>query len=179
MTVAESAEKRKLRLSKLKNARIARVQCTCPTISVTGPSSVVRQGETMTFTANVSGGSQTDATYNWSVDKGTIVEGQGTPVITVSTEGLSDTTVTATVQVGGLCAHVVMKTVKLVLLHAVPIGRLVDEFGPLANDDVKARLDPFASELQADPSATGYIINYGPARLVDPSRKTYQRLSDN
>ena len=79
------------------------VLCTCPAISVTGPSSVVQPGETMTFTANVSGGSQTDVTYDWSVDKGTIIEGQGTPVITVSTEGLSDTTVTATVLVGGLC----------------------------------------------------------------------------
>ena len=117
--------------------------CTCPTVSVTGPSAVVQPGETMTFTANVSGGSQTDATYNWSVDKGTIVEGQGTPVITVSTEGLSTQ---PSLQLLGLVVsvrNVVAKTVRPVWLETNPTGRLVDEFGPLANDDVKARLDPF------------------------------------
>ena len=81
-------------------------ECDCPSLSVTGPSSaMLDSGETMTFSANVSGGSQdqSDVTYNWSVDQGTIIEGQGTPVITVDTNGLENTTVTASVVIGGLC----------------------------------------------------------------------------
>ncbi len=141
--------------------------CECPTVSVTGPPDVVQPGETMTFTANVSGGSQDSVTYSWRVDQGTIIEGQGTPVITVSTEGLEDTTVMATVDVGNLCETCTNNTASDTgVVAGIPDARLIDEFGPLANDDVKARLDPFASELQADPTATGYIINYGPARQV-------------
>ena len=40
--------------------------------------------------------------YKWTVDKGTIINGQGTTVIQVSTEGLSDTTVTATFEIEGI-----------------------------------------------------------------------------
>lgn len=146
--------------------------CECPTISVTGPSSAVEPGQTMTFTANVSGGSQSDVTYNWTVSAGTIVEGQGTPTITVSTEGLSDTTITATVDIGGsLCEKCPTSDSETGVVASVPVAVPIDEFGPLANDDVKARLDSFASDLQANPDAQGYIINYGPAKLVTRREK--------
>lgn len=140
--------------------------CECPTISVTGPSAVVQPGETMTFTANVSGGSQDSVTYNWSVDKGTIVEGQGTAVITVSTEGLEDTTVTATVDVGGLCESCPRTDSETGVVAPLPRYIETDNFGPLANDDVRARLDAYFIELQNNPNDTGYIINYGPSRQV-------------
>lgn len=143
-------------------------ECSCPTVSVTGPSGTVQLGETMTFTANLNGGNQDAPTFNWTVSTGTIVEGQGTPTITVSTEGLSgDTTVTATVDIGGLCAACGTLSDSETGVVAGPIGpELVDEFGPLANDDVKARLDAFASNLSSNPDSQGYIINYGPARQV-------------
>ncbi len=148
------------------------IPCECPTVSVSGPSAVVQPGETMTFTANVSGGSQTGVTYNWSVSNGTIVEGQGTPSITVSTQNLVDTTVTATVEVGGdLCASCQRSYSETGVVAAIQGPELVDEFGPLANDDVKARLDAFAQSLQANPDATGYVINYGPAKMVTKREK--------
>lgn len=140
--------------------------CECPTISVTGPSAVVQPGETMTFTANVSGGTQDSVTYDWSVDKGTIIEGQGTPVITVSTDGLEDTTVTATVNVGNLCENCPASDSETGVVAPLPKPVPIDEFGPLANDDVRNRLDQFFIELQNNPNDTGYIINYGPPRLV-------------
>lgn len=143
------------------------VECSCPTVSVTGPSGTVEPGQTMTFTANLSGGNQDAPTYNWTVSSGTIVEGQGTPTITVSTEGLLDTTVTATVDIGGLCATCPpVSDSETGVVAGRPVSELVDEFGPLANDDVKARLDAFAQNLQSNPDSQGYIINYGPARQV-------------
>ena len=48
---------------------------------------------------------------------------------------------------------------------------LIDEFGPLANDDVRNRLDAFFVELQNNPNDAGYIINYGPARQVAAREK--------
>ena len=146
--------------------------CECPTVSVTGPSSTVQPGETMTFTANLNGGSQDSPTYNWTVSAGTIVEGQGTPTITVSTEGLNDTTITATVDIGGLCASCPqVSDSETGVIAGKPTYRETDSFGPLANDEVRARLDAYFVELQNDPSAQGYVINYGPAKQVTAREK--------
>ena len=76
--------------------------CFCPEISVTGPSEDTKPGESMTFTANVNGGSQQNVTYHWKVSAGQITDGQGTPSITVSTTpDMAGTKVTATLKIGG------------------------------------------------------------------------------
>lgn len=143
--------------------------CSCPTLSVSGPSAAVKTGEPMTFTANVSGGTQTSVTYNWTVSAGSIISGQGTPSITVDTAGLSGQTVTATVDIAGdLCAECdKSESTSGIVETPAPINpRKTDEFGALQNDDIKARLDSFAVELQNDPSATATIFNYGtPAQV--------------
>jgi len=41
-----------------------------------------------------------------------------------------------------------------------------DEFGMAANGDIKARMDNFWANLANDPTAQGYIVNYGSARDV-------------
>lgn len=141
------------------------VPCSCPTISVTGPSTTTEPGGTMTFTANVSGGSQSSVTYNWSVSNGRIVEGQGTPTITVSTEGLSDTTITATVDIGGTdCNCTDLSDSETGVVSRPPTPTLQDEFGAIQNDDVKVRVDNFYQSLNADPNARGVIIIDGTNR---------------
>ena len=121
----------------------------------------------MTFTANVSGGPA--VTYNWTVTGGTIESGQGTPSITVRTSREdAGNTITATVQLGGLDPNCNCTTSAS---ENGPVDRnpeaiLVDEFGKLANDDVRARLDAFFVELQNNPSNQGYIINYGTDRDI-------------
>ncbi len=148
------------------------VNCTCPTsISVADPSAAVKPGETLTFAASVVGGSQDSPTYNWSVDKGSIVSGQGTSTITVSTNGLEDTTVRASVEIGGLCDSCDNSANGSGIVIGIPKPVLKDEFGKIPNDDVKARLDPYAADLQADPNARAYIINYGSARAVAKREK--------
>lgn len=74
--------------------------CECPTISVSGPKTIVKPGETMTFTANISG-SETNITYKWKVSNGIIIEGQGTSVIKVFSQD-PDEGVAATIEIGGL-----------------------------------------------------------------------------
>jgi len=72
----------------------------CPTISVSTPTESVKVGETIMFTASVSGISNSNITYNWTVSAGEIVEGQGTPKIKVkTTREMADTAVTASVEI--------------------------------------------------------------------------------
>jgi len=42
----------------------------------------------------------------------------------------------------------------------------LDEFGIAANGDVKARSDNFVFELQKQPTAQGFIVNYGSAKDI-------------
>jgi hypothetical protein len=85
----------------------------CPTIKITGPSSTVLPGESMTITANVEDFDLNKIGYEWSVSNGTIAEGQNTPVIKVDTTGLNQTPITATVKIKPLpvgCADSVSET---------------------------------------------------------------------
>jgi hypothetical protein len=118
----------------------------------------------MTFTANVSGGSQQSVTYNWSVSSGTITSGQGTPSITVATDAsMAGGNVTATVDIGGTDPSCGCKTGESATAPVAdkPVATLVDEFGKLPNDDIRGRLDAFFTELSNNPNNQGYIINYG------------------
>lgn len=78
--------------------------CVCPTLSVVAPVAPTKAGETMTFTANASGGSGEMITYDWVVSDGEIIEGQGTPVIKVATNvKMAGKTIKATLEIGGVC----------------------------------------------------------------------------
>jgi len=145
-----------------------RPACACPTLSVSGPSGITAPGEPMTFVANVTGGGT--LTYNWTVSAGTITSGQGTSSITVDTAGLGGQSVTATVEIGGdtnppdcNCPKTASETAGV---KAPPTSETISEFGKQTPDEIKAQLDPFFIRLQNDPTAQGYIINYGtPAQI--------------
>ncbi len=143
--------------------------CACPTITVSGPAGITAPGNTMTFTANVSGGES--VTYDWRVTAGTIESGQGTPSITVrTTQDMAGTNVTATVTVGNIGQDPSCRCGT----EASDIGSVadeirnidVDEFGTLSNDEVRGRIDNFFIQLNNQPGAQGYIINYGTAAEI-------------
>lgn len=100
----------KLRNEKRSETKIITVEdhicngdCFCPTVAVNTSASPVKAGETMTFTANISGGSS-DVSYFWTVSDGEIIEGQGTPVIKVATTSkMAGKIVKATVEIDGIC----------------------------------------------------------------------------
>ncbi|MBX7174123.1 MAG: hypothetical protein K1X72_24335 [Pyrinomonadaceae bacterium] len=80
--------------------------CSCPSLTVSGLSGIAQPGDILIFTANLSGGNQDRATFNWMVSAGTIIVGQGTSQILVKTsKDLAGQIVTATVEVGGLCSE--------------------------------------------------------------------------
>jgi hypothetical protein len=72
----------------------------CPVLKITCPEAV-ESGKTIRFKATVTGGKSKEISYNWTVDKGKIVFGQGTAAIEVDLAGEDCKNVTATVELGG------------------------------------------------------------------------------
>ena len=142
--------------------------CSCPTLSMSGPTGVTTPGMDMTFTATSSG----DVTYNWSVSAGTIKSGQGTSTITVDTAGLAGQSVTATVDISGanFCTDCPKTASETAPVQGKPTADLVDTYGKLSNDDVKARIDGYYTQLNNDPSSKGYIIIYGTPAQIKAAR---------
>ncbi len=78
--------------------------CSCPTLTVKALKPSIKAGETVTFVANIEGGSEDRITYNWKISAGEIIEGQGTPIIRVATNfKMASKTVKATVEMEGVC----------------------------------------------------------------------------
>lgn len=75
--------------------------CECPTIKVSSSKKTVYKGEIVEFNAIINGGTQDEITYNWTIKNGVIFEGQGTSIIKI--QALTGESVTATVEIGGLC----------------------------------------------------------------------------
>jgi hypothetical protein len=136
----------------------------CPQIEIIGPPVVVEPGETMTFTVRVVGGE--NIAYDWSVDKGEIFSGQGKSSVTVATDGLEDTTVTATALIEGLPDGCQKSFSDSGVVAGRICGSPFDQFGDIPNDDVRERLDAFLITLQNWPSSKGYIVSSGPADKI-------------
>jgi len=144
-------------------------ECNCSTVSVSGPAGITNPGDSMTFTATVTG----DVTYNWTVSSGTIESGQGTPSIRVSTtKEMAGSNVTATVNIGNTPAGCDCPTTasETAPVASNPTAPQVDEFGAAKDDDVKARVDNFYIQLNNNPNARGYVINYGSAAQIKKRR---------
>ena len=148
-----------------------KVLCDCGTLSVSGPAGITNPGDTMTFTANVSGGAT--PTYNWTVSAGSIESGQGTPSIVVRAPGESGN-VTATVDLGGLDPACGCPTTASESAGVAPVklpSVLIDEFGVAVNDVIRGRLDTFFADLSNNPNNQGYIINYGTDKEIAAREK--------
>jgi hypothetical protein len=156
--------------TKTETITVARCDCepippecpTCPPIDVTGPSGVTNPGDTMSFTASVSGNA---SNYNWSVSQGEIISGQGTPSITVQTTrdmqgGNVTATVNATVDRGTGCDACQVTDSETAPVAGIPTGTVTEQ-GPGTDDEVKAYVDGLYVSLNNNPDARGYIINYG------------------
>lgn len=134
-------------------------QSRCPLISVSCPSEV-KDGEPIVFSATIK---DTDPsavfTYNWSVDKGSIIEGQGTH--TIKLKSLGGSSWTASLKVGGLdpaCAS----TASCTLSVRRPLLRRRFASYQVPSDEEIKKLESFADELNSHPGATGYILSYAP-----------------
>jgi hypothetical protein len=139
----------------------------CPSITVKCPASLVKQGEPLTFTAAINGGTpNAQYTFNWMVSAGTISSGQGTPTITLDTTGLGGQNIQVTVEVGGIPEKCVKSESCGASVYPPPLApHSFDQYSNLNFSDETARLDNFAIQLQVEPEFVGYIVTHANKRV--------------
>ncbi len=158
----------------------------CPRVTVMCPTEMSEQDNPLTFSAKVSGGdANAQFTFNWTLSAGTIISGQGTPMITVDTTGLGGQLVRATVEVGGVAESCAKSESCEAKVSPAPImcRRPFDEYGENRLIYEPARLDNFAIVLQAEPAAKGMIIVYAgkrarPNEALERAKRAQKYLTD-
>jgi hypothetical protein len=132
----------------------------CPAISVTGPTGVVRPGDTVTFSLII--GKEVEryeVKYEWTISVGEIIEGQGTATIkAVQKPEDAGSNFTASIQVKGLPENCPADASETAAPYDPPHSIEVDEFSIPATQIEIARLKILANEAQNNPSARIYII---------------------
>lgn len=75
--------------------------CECPLVDLQGPSTLVAGANT--FTVRVTGGTQSEVKYEWTVENAQISEGQGTSTVRVrAASNPNDPDASVTVRIGGM-----------------------------------------------------------------------------
>ncbi len=131
----------------------------CPTANVRG-GGIPKFGEITYFTTDVSGISSENLIYNWKVTVGKIIKGQGTSVIEVQVPDYWSDNLMAEVEIEGFPEGCSNKYVEMAVIVDSPKPYLIERFSSQATRIDKAQLDNLISELQNNPSATAYIIEY-------------------
>jgi hypothetical protein len=134
----------------------------CPTISVNGPSGIIKPGEIATYTVQIDArGLSITPSYAWKVSAGSIVSGQGTERIEVRNP--TGWTTTVQVEVDGLplgCPNVDSLTITNGEGN-LPLARKIAEFiGPLT----RANFDGIVGAAKKEPSSQLFVILSGTTR---------------
>ena len=132
----------------------------CPTVSITGPSSNIPYGENLVFKATVDFPDSDKLRYEWSIDENSvIIDGQGKNVITV--RAVKRDVITVTVDVAGLPEGCEASDSESTVTDCGGLPSLmIDEIGSLSDAITKERLDDWIKSLENDPKAKLYIISY-------------------
>jgi hypothetical protein len=139
----------------------------CPfPVRISAPG-IVSDGELITFTADASYRENRALNYSWTVTPSSakVINGAGTPTITVDSTGLAGQRLVATLIVDDgtndpLCRQTVQAATSIPPRADLSPAREFDVCCACTFDDQKARLDNLAVELQRDPTAMAYIIAY-------------------
>ena len=147
-------------------AAVTKSPCPYP-VNVSAPSTV-SEGDVITFTADVSYSGTSALNYTWTVSpaEAKIINGGGSPTITVDSTGFGGRRITATLVVddGSGDPSCRQTSQASTMIPPPPVrenpAREFDVCCSCSFDDQKARLDNLAIELQNDPSTTSYVIAY-------------------
>lgn len=128
----------------------------CPEVKVIGPQGITGPNENIEFRAEV-GGAGPKLEYSWELDKGIIIDGQGTPKITVSTFALGGEAVTATVQIKGLPDNCSNSSSLIVEIGRPQVWCWAETWTELKPNEIRGRLDSLFAELSNNPSQVAFI----------------------
>lgn len=147
----------------------------CSTIEVKGEMGVVQPGDVMTFTAVIDGDLQKyPIKYKWTIDKGTIIEGQGENIIQVDTTGLEDATIKATLEVIGLPENCNNSASEINVVACLCIGDPIPPIGDISKNQIRAEIDNVFIRLQFNPTNTAYLITYGKIKEIEKREKVIE-----
>lgn len=141
----------------------------CPfPVNISAPSQV-NEGEIITYNTDVAYSGIAKLNYAWTVipSNARIISGQGTQTITVDSTGLPSQRVTVTVVASDGSDDLECRQTAQASTNVLPqekrtiVGREFDTCCSCSYDDLKARLDNLAVELQNDPTTTTYVFAYG------------------
>lgn len=140
----------------------------CPEVTVSGPKDLVRAGDTVTFIVTSKDEIKVEELdfelkvyLKWKVSQGTIIQGQGTPLITVQTtpemEGVLSVTVSVTITgLNSICNKEASETA--VIEDFSGDCGLPDQYSKLSLEDEFSRIDNFLITLANNPVARGHIF---------------------
>ncbi len=97
--------------------------------------------------------------YNWTLTGGVIIGPNGRTRLEVDVRQVEGNRLTAFVELEGV--PLPCKNRALVLAEFGNTSRLVDEFGRIANGELRGRLDSFLATLFDYPNAQGFVFLYG------------------
>jgi hypothetical protein len=150
----------------------------CPTISISGPVGGEPNSEGFfTFDAEVSGTVPNGSTYNWTVSKGSIIAGQGTPTMKVVADW-KDGTLTATLEITGLpkaCPNTASESTSP---FCPTESILIDEFSVLISKLEKERFKSAVTEQKNNHHNQLYIIEYYNDTSQFSIREKVRRLTE-
>ena len=131
----------------------------CPQIKFVSPNELIVPDKSSNFIVEVSEIPEKDnLRYEWTFSRGEILKGQGTKQIEFSAnEEDAGANFTVSVKVKGLpkdCSDTYSDTFSVALL---PIIEPIDDFGKIALDEYRARLDNFIVTLANSPNYEGLI----------------------
>lgn len=112
--------------------------------------------------------------YNWTVTDGKIVGDNGRSLLELDVSNAKTDRVTAFVEIEGL--PLPCKNTAFAIAEFGNTPRLVDEFGRIANGDLKARLDHFFTLLQNHPEKQGFAYIYGGRDVGSRDAESRKRL---
>lgn len=157
----------------------------CPTVNLSGPQGLTRVGENIVVKAIVSHDSQADIKYSWSVDKGKMLRGQGTPEVIIGTDEIEevrnkgDADLKVHLEITGLtpkCKNSVSES--YIVSNGIYDVFPLDEYGNNSFQDEKARLDNLAVNI-LNTKNTGYIVKHFGKQVSDKEIKTrVKRIED-
>lgn len=151
-------------LAAFAQAHSASVAEDCPTIVIAGPLVAVKDGDTAIFSALITGDFDSRKIgYEWSLDNGSIVSGQGTNEISVTVSGKP----TAVLVVSGIekgCDGTVSLAAPYGDVKPYPI--FFDEFGKVKDKLLERRIAALVDALRRNPNTSARIISYGSADAV-------------
>jgi PKD-like domain len=137
----------------------------CPALKLSGPAKSIQKGDSITFTVDLKGGrGNSNPSYLWTVSAGIITSGQGTPLITVSTDNV-DSPITVKIEVGNISDCPWLNAKLTVQVRQVQYANNIDQWDwDISENSEKARLDSLTSQIQSDPGVRIAIIVYGKCR---------------